>query len=91
MIQMYENSIMFELQTTLKNFLRIFNIHHGYLKVTLDIRLSSDIKIIVARCIDQKLSLGSKKIRPNGDFQSHSSTETHIYVEKSVDLLALQF
>ena len=78
MIQMYENSIMFELQTTLKNFLRIFNVHYGYLKVTLDIRLSSDIKSIVPRCIDQKLSLGSKKNQDNGDFQSHSLSETHI-------------
>jgi len=61
MMKIHENSIMFELQTTPKNFLYVFNIHYGYLKVPLDIRLSSDIKIIVPRCIDQKLSLGSKK------------------------------
>ena len=82
MMKIHENSTMFELQTTLKNFLHIFNIHYGYLKVTLDIRLSSDIKIIVPRCIDQKLSLGSKKNQDNGDFQSHSLSETHIYVSR---------
>ena len=80
MMKIHENSLMFELQTALKIFLHIFNIYYGYLKVTLDTRLSSDIKIIVPRCIDQKLSLGSKKKRRNGDFQSHSSTETHIYI-----------
>ena len=67
MIQMYENSIMFELQTTLKNFLHIFNVHYGYLKVTLDIRLS---KVIVR----------IKKKRPNGDIQSHSLSETHMHL-----------
>ena len=68
MMKIHENSMMFELQTTLKIFLRMFNIHYGYLKVTLDIRLSSDIKIIVTRCIDQKLSLGSKKNTPKWRF-----------------------
>ena len=61
MMKIHENSMMFELQTTLKIFLRMFNIHYGYLKVTLDIRLSSDIKIIVPRCVDQKLSPWIKK------------------------------